>query len=98
MVARSCDVDGVANSECDSACFPVSPDDSSQNVTATGASETAPKSSAKDMETALAAALSRAAEAGRFDIVAQLARELEARRLARAGSAVRLDDRERGER
>jgi hypothetical protein len=36
------------------------------------------------------AALDRAAEAGRFDVVAQLARELEARRLARADNVVML--------
>jgi hypothetical protein len=35
------------------------------------------------VEGALARALDRASEAGRFDLVAQLARELEARRLAR---------------
>lgn len=35
------------------------------------------------IETLLARALARAAAAGRFDAVAQLARELEARRLAR---------------
>lgn len=33
----------------------------------------------------MAYALERAAAAGRFDVVAQLARELEARRLAAAG-------------
>jgi hypothetical protein len=38
----------------------------------------------------LAAALARASEAGRWDIVAQLARELEARRLACVG-VVQLD-------
>jgi hypothetical protein len=43
-----------------------------------------------DVETALAAALTRAAEAGRWDVVAQLARELEARRLAQAGNVVTL--------
>jgi hypothetical protein len=43
-----------------------------------------------DVETALAVALTRAAEAGRWDIVAQLARELEARRLAQADNVVRL--------
>jgi hypothetical protein len=46
------------------------------------------------VEEALAGALARAAEAGRFDVVAQLAKELEARRLARAGNVVLL----RGER
>jgi hypothetical protein len=35
----------------------------------------------------LATTLARAAEAGRWDIVAQLARELEARRLAGVGIA-----------
>lgn len=37
---------------------------------------------------ALASALTEAARAGRFDVVAQLARELEARRLASAGGVV----------
>jgi hypothetical protein len=37
------------------------------------------------VEDALARALSEASAAGRFDVVAQLARELEARRTARAG-------------
>jgi hypothetical protein len=45
-----------------------------------------------EVEAALARALDRASEAGRFDVVAQLARELEARRLARAGNVVRLAD------
>jgi hypothetical protein len=44
------------------------------------------------VEQALAEALVQAAGAGRFDVVAQLARELEARRLARAGNVVRLAD------
>jgi hypothetical protein len=39
------------------------------------------------VEAALASALSAAAAAGRFDVVAQLAREIEAQRLARAGRA-----------
>jgi len=39
------------------------------------------------IEGALADALMKAAAAGRFDIVEQLARELEARRLARANDA-----------
>lgn len=45
----------------------------------------------------LEAALLLAARAGRFDVVAQLARELEARRLAQAGNVVPLD-RDRGTR
>lgn len=42
------------------------------------------------MEAALARALDAAAAAGRFDVVAQLARELEARRLAREPNVVTL--------
>jgi hypothetical protein len=49
------------------------------------------------VEAALAEALARAAEAGQFDVVAQLARELEARWLARAGNVVPLSA-ERGKR
>jgi hypothetical protein len=41
-----------------------------------------PGTGADQVEAALARALDRASEAGRFDVVAQLARELEARRLA----------------
>jgi hypothetical protein len=40
------------------------------------------------VEEALAGALARASAAGRWDVVTQLARELEARRLARGGVAV----------
>ena len=43
------------------------------------------------VEAALAKALADAATAGRFDVVAQLARELEARRLSRAKNVVLLD-------
>jgi hypothetical protein len=43
------------------------------------------------VEDALAFALARASAAGRWDVVAQLARELEARRMADAGNVVRLD-------
>ena len=42
------------------------------------------------VEGALARAREAAAAAGRFDEAAQLARELEARRLAEAGNVVRL--------
>jgi hypothetical protein len=48
------------------------------------------------VEAALGHAISRAAEAGRFDVVAQLARELEARRLAPSGNVVALDAAKRG--
>jgi hypothetical protein len=50
-----------------------------------------------NVETALAAALTGAAEAERWDVVAQLARELEARRLAQAGNVVRLKAARRGD-
>ncbi len=50
---------------------------------------------AEPVEVVLARALSRAADAGRWDIVTQLAKELEAMRLAHAGNVVRLDDHER---
>ena len=43
------------------------------------------------VEEALAKALAAAVEASRFDVVAQLARELEARRLARAENVVTFD-------
>jgi hypothetical protein len=43
------------------------------------------------VEGALAEALARATAADRWDVVAQLARELEARRTALAGNVVRLD-------
>jgi hypothetical protein len=49
------------------------------------------KSEALTAEDALARALALAAEAGRWDVVAQLARELEARRLDGVGNVVRLD-------
>lgn len=42
------------------------------------------------VEAALAEAIAKATEAGRFDVVAQLARELEARRLARSANVVVL--------
>jgi hypothetical protein len=51
----------------------------------------APATGEDPVESALARALDRASEAGRFDVVAQLARELEARRLARLTNVVALD-------
>jgi len=47
------------------------------------------------VEAALAHALAAAAAAGRFDVVAQLARELEARRLAREPHVIAFDARAR---
>jgi hypothetical protein len=44
-----------------------------------------------EVETPLARALDRASEARRVDVVAQLARELEARRLQRLANVVPLD-------
>jgi hypothetical protein len=44
-----------------------------------------------EVEAALARAFDRASEGGRFDVVAQLARELEARRLARLTNVIALD-------
>ncbi|MFO0673462.1 MAG: hypothetical protein U0235_28240 [Polyangiaceae bacterium] len=43
------------------------------------------------VEDALARALDAAAAAGRFDVVAQIAEELKARRLAAAGNVVAID-------
>jgi len=54
----------------------------------------APNDSANDainLEAALARALEAATSAGRFDLVAQLCRQLEARRLATAGNVVQLN-------
>ncbi len=62
-------------------------DASARELVATGPNELTSRGSVEDM---LAASLARASEAGRWDIVAQLARELEARRLARA-EVVQLD-------
>ncbi|HEY6463727.1 MAG TPA: hypothetical protein VIY73_26340 [Polyangiaceae bacterium] len=91
-IARACNAAEVVIGDRDLPCFPVSPDDSSRNVTTSRASEPASASGPRDVEIALAAALARAAEAGRFDVVALLARELEAQRLARASNVVRNDD------
>ena len=55
---------------------------------------TLPVTLASDVDAALALALTKAAEAGRFDVVAQLARELEARRLA--GTNVVILDAKKG--
>ena len=43
------------------------------------------------VEDALASALTKAAAAGRFDVVAQLAKQIEARRLTRAKDVIALD-------
>jgi hypothetical protein len=51
--------------------------------------------SAATIEDALARALTLAAEGGRFDVVAQLATELQARRLSSSGAVDLADERER---
>jgi hypothetical protein len=48
------------------------------------------------VEAALTLALTEAAKAGRFDVVSQLAKELEARRLASSPNVVTLDTGKRG--
>ena len=48
-----------------------------------------------DVEAALAAAMTAAVTVGRFDVVVQLAKELEARRLARLGNVVSIDSAKR---
>jgi len=68
----------------------------SKDVATLGAGDAETRSDATAMnadldgvvDATLARALDAAAKAGRFDVVAQLARELEARRLARAGRGV----------
>jgi hypothetical protein len=59
-----------------------------------GESTALPRSAAASdaVEEALARAVTLASAAGRFDVVAQLARELEARRLAQAGNVVTLSE------
>jgi len=53
-------------------------------------------SSADGLEATLADAITKATIAGRFDVVAQLCKELEARRLARLGNVVALDSKRKG--
>ena len=57
-----------------------------------------PETGKDQVEAALARALDRASEAGRFDVVAQLARELEARRRPQLPNIVALQPEARGER
>ena len=54
-----------------------------------------PAAASDAIETALTVALEGATKAGRWDVVAQLAKELEARRLARAVNVVAFPTRER---
>jgi hypothetical protein len=48
------------------------------------------------VEAALADAISKATAAGKFDVVSQLCRELEARRLGRLGNVVAIDSKRKG--
>ena len=61
-----------------------------------GGPYTGPGSQDDVVEAALANAISEAVAAGKFDVVGQLCRELEARRLARAGNVVAIDSKRRG--
>jgi len=62
----------------------------SADVPPTGAPTDDWKDNCDPVERALVRALEAAAAAGRFDVVAQLARELEARRLAREPNIIAL--------
>jgi hypothetical protein len=101
VIARGWNVEDGDRAHRNPACFTVRPDDSSRNVTGKGADCTAaptpststPIDATADVEGALARALDAAAAAGRFDVVAQLARELEARRVASSGAIDLADER-----
>jgi hypothetical protein len=84
-IASTCTVEGGAFADGDPSCFPLRQDDSSRNVTAVCDMERADYSPPAwdDVESSLARAIGHAAAAGRFDVVAQLVRELEARRSRR---------------
>jgi hypothetical protein len=88
------------NADFDSPCFSLSPDDSSRSVTEERAECTrwgrVPDAAAAEVEIALAHALERAAEAGRFDVVLQ--RASSRRGDARFGVVVRLAVRQSGAR
>lgn len=81
---------GIAERSRSSAGFPIFksrlPDNPSAELRQRG-----PQGGPLTVEDALAGALAEASAAGRWDVVAQLARELEARRLAPAGNVVALD-------
>ena len=83
IIAARCEA--ATGVERDSAppCFPGGSDESSGNVTAVACSSNGAARGAEriQFETAIASAIAHAAAAGRFDVVLQLARELEARRL-----------------
>jgi hypothetical protein len=97
IIALRCDADDAGDTDRALACFTVSQNDSPPNVTAENDLGPALAAASK-VDVALAEALSHAAAAGRFDIVAQLAHELEARRLARSNSVERSDHRDHGKR
>ena len=62
---------------------------------ASGPTENSLQNTSTSIEDALASAIAEASKAGRWDVVAQLARELEARRLA-AADVVRIDAKKGG--
>ena len=64
--------------------------DGSRSATADAPSQPLTPNEPAAVESALADALVKAAAAGRFDVVAQLARELEARRLAASPNVVQI--------
>jgi hypothetical protein len=70
-------------------------DVSARELVAFGPSESQPAGNALSVEDALAVALARASAAQEWAVVAQLARELEARRLSAAGVRSLLDERGR---
>jgi hypothetical protein len=84
-IARTCTLEGGAIADGDPSCFPLRRVDSSRNVTAVCDVERTASSPPAwdDVESSLARAIGHAAAAGRFDVVAQLVRELEARRSRR---------------
>ena len=81
--ARACAAEADESADRDLPCSPVSPDDSSRNVTEERVE--CSTSAETDVDGALARALDRASQAGRFDVVALLGGELQARRLTREG-------------
>lgn len=77
----------------DPPCFPERQNESSQVDNSEGAPKAVPVDGPPGPEGSLEAALAEASKAGRWDIVAALARELEARRLSASTNVVKLDAR-----
>jgi hypothetical protein len=93
-IASDCNTQGGAGADRETPCFSLSPDDSSRIVTSPeepplGGVEVAASvdlAPHESIERVLARALARAADAGRWELVAQLAHELQARRLDNGGT------------